>query len=67
MVRTGHPVSVTNAYCRLSKLVQICAPPALDPEFKTIDFLALLDLAKLPNGFFSRVMQPQADLSYHGA
>ena len=46
---------------------QICGPPALDSEFKTIDFLTLLDLAQLPNGFFSRVMQPQADLSYHGA
>lgn len=46
---------------------QICGPPALDAEFKTIDFLTLLDLAQLPNGFFSRVMQPQADLSYHGA
>lgn len=46
---------------------QICGPPALDAEFKTIDFLTFLDLAQLTNGFFSRVMQPQADLSYHGA
>jgi putative hemolysin len=46
---------------------QICGPPALDAEFRTIDFLTLLDLAQLPNGFFSRMMQPQADLSYHGA
>lgn len=46
---------------------QICGPPALDAEFKTIDFLTFLDLAQIPNGLFSRVMQPQADLSYHGA
>ena len=46
---------------------QICGPPALDAEFKTIDFLTFLDLAQVPNGLFSRVMQPQADLSYHGA
>ncbi len=46
---------------------QICGPPALDAEFKTIDFLTFLDLAQLPNGLFSRVTQPQADLSYHGA
>jgi putative hemolysin len=46
---------------------QICGPPALDAEFKTIDFLTFLDLAQIPNGFFSRVMQPQADVSYHGA
>lgn len=46
---------------------QICGPPALDTEFKTIDFLTFLDLAQVPNGLFSRVTQPQADLSYHGA
>lgn len=46
---------------------QICGPPALDAEFKTIDFLTFLDLAEFPNGLFSRIMQPQADLSYHGA
>lgn len=46
---------------------QICGPPALDAEFKTIDFLTLLDLAQLPNGFFSRMMQPQGGVSYHGA
>jgi len=46
---------------------QICGPPALDAEFKTIDFLTFLDLAQVPNGLFSRVTQPQADLSYHGA
>jgi len=27
---------------------KICGPPALDRHFKTIDFLTLLDLAKLP-------------------
>jgi len=46
---------------------QICGPPALDAEFGTIDFLTLLDLAALPNGLFSRVMQPQGELAYHGA
>lgn len=35
---------------------QICGPPALDPEFRTIDFLTLLDLARVPKGLFSRVM-----------
>ena len=46
---------------------QICGPPALDAEFKTIDFLTLLDLASLPNGLFSRVTQPHGELAYHGA
>lgn len=39
---------------------QICGPPALDAEFGTIDFLTLLDLARMPNGLFSRVTQPLA-------
>jgi len=38
---------------------QICGPPALDAEFGTIDFLTLLDLAKVPKGLFSRVSQSQ--------
>lgn len=32
----------------LSLGAQICGPPALDRNFKTIDFLTLLDLAELP-------------------
>lgn len=35
-----------NAYLSLG--AQICAPPALDKNFKTIDFLTLLDLENLP-------------------
>ena len=35
---------------------QICGPPALDAQFGTIDFLTLLDLARVPKGLFSRVM-----------
>lgn len=31
----------------LSQGAQICGPPAIDTEFKTIDFLALLDVEKL--------------------
>jgi putative hemolysin len=38
----------------------ICGPPALDAEFGTIDFLTLLDLARMPKGLFARVTQPQA-------
>lgn len=34
----------------LSLGAKICAPPAIDREFKTIDFLTLLDLAALPPG-----------------
>lgn len=35
-----------NAYLSLG--AKICAPPAMDKEFKTIDFLTLLDLETLP-------------------
>jgi putative hemolysin len=31
----------------LAIVARICGPPALDPEFKTIDFLTLLDLERL--------------------
>ncbi len=34
---------------------QICGPPALDRDFKTIDFLTLMDLDKLPSGMRSRL------------
>jgi putative hemolysin len=27
---------------------KICGPPALDRQFKTIDFLTLVDLVKMP-------------------
>ncbi len=39
---------------------QVCGPPAVDAEFGTIDFLTLLDLARMPKGLFSRVTQSQA-------
>jgi putative hemolysin len=35
---------------------KICGPPALDRQFKTIDFLTLLDLATLPAGVRQRFM-----------
>jgi putative hemolysin len=34
---------------------QVCGAPALDAQFGTIDFLTLLDLAKVPKGLFSRI------------
>jgi putative hemolysin len=34
---------------------QVCGPPALDAQFGTIDFLTLLDLARVPKGLFSRL------------
>jgi len=33
---------------------RICGPPALDTQFKTIDFLTMLDLANVPKGLFGR-------------
>ena len=40
------PPRLLRAY--LSVGAKICSPPALDREFKTIDFLTLLDLRSLP-------------------
>ena len=50
---TGAPLEPTRpprlfrAYLDISG--RICGPPAIDREFKTIDFLTLVDLAKLPD------------------
>jgi len=50
---TGVPVEVVRpprlfrAYLEISG--RICGPPAIDREFKTIDFLTLVDLANLPD------------------
>jgi len=39
----------------LSAGARICAPPALDAEFGTIDFLTLLDLRRIQHGLFARM------------
>ncbi len=33
---------------------KICGPPALDTEFKTIDFLTLVDILELPASVAAR-------------
>jgi putative hemolysin len=49
----GEPVDVSRpprlfrAYLDIS--ARVCGPPAIDREFKTIDFLTLVDLARLPD------------------
>ena len=45
-VEAGRPPRLFRAYLEISG--RICGPPAIDREFKTIDFLTLVDLAKLP-------------------
>ncbi len=50
---TGEPVVISRpprlfrAYLDIS--AKVCGPPAIDREFKTIDFLTLVDLVKLPD------------------
>ena len=39
---------------------KICGPPALDRQFKTIDFLTLLDLRALPVGVRQRFLSASA-------
>jgi putative hemolysin len=40
---------------------KICGPPALDRQFKTIDFLTLLDLRALPVGVRQRFLSDSAE------
>jgi putative hemolysin len=35
---------------------KICGPPAIDREFKTIDFLTLMDLETLPMRMLDRYL-----------
>ena len=46
-VALSRPPRLFRAYLEISG--RICGPPAIDCEFKTIDFLTLVDLAKLPD------------------
>lgn len=46
-VDAGRPPRLFRAYLEISG--RICGPPAIDREFKTIDFLTLVDLANLPD------------------
>jgi putative hemolysin len=41
------PPRLFRAYLDIS--ARVCGPPAIDREFKTIDFLTLVDLQALPN------------------
>jgi putative hemolysin len=45
-IEAGRPPRLFRAYLEISG--RICGPPAIDREFKTIDFLTLVDLARLP-------------------
>jgi putative hemolysin len=50
--RSVRPPKLLRAY--LSIGAKICGPPAIDREFKTIDFLTLMDLQSLPDFARSR-------------
>jgi putative hemolysin len=51
-VEVSRPPRLFRAYLEISG--RICGPPAIDREFKTIDFLTLVDLAKLPDRVLTR-------------
>jgi putative hemolysin len=46
-VEAGRPPRLFRAYLEISG--RICGPPAIDREFKTIDFLTMVDLGDLPD------------------
>jgi putative hemolysin len=51
-VQADRPPRLFRAYLEISG--RICGPPAIDREFKTIDFLTLVDLANLPERVLTR-------------
>ena len=46
-IEIGRPPRLFRAYLDIS--AKVCGPPAIDREFKTIDFLTLIDLAHMPD------------------
>jgi putative hemolysin len=55
-VPADRPPRLFRAYLEISG--RICGPPAIDREFKTIDFLTLVDLANLPDRVLTRFFNP---------
>lgn len=53
----GHPPKLLRTYLALG--AYICGPPAIDREFKTIDFLTLLDLKNMSPALRSRLLEPR--------
>lgn len=53
--RIPAPPRLFRAYLDIS--ARVCGPPAIDREFKTIDFLTLVDLQKLPDRVRARFFQ----------
>ena len=51
-MESTRPPRLFRAYLEISG--RICGPPAIDREFKTIDFLTIVDLVKLPDRVRSR-------------
>jgi len=58
--RAGHETSFAPAIPRLFRAyldvsARLCGPPAIDREFKTIDFLTLIDLQRIPDRVRTRL------------
>jgi putative hemolysin len=51
----------SNIHCILHHVddlsARLCSPPAIDREFRTIDFLSLLDLQSIPDRLRARFFQ----------
>ena len=48
----ARPPRQFRAYLEIS--ARLCGPPAIDRDFKTIDFLTVIDLARLPDRVSAR-------------
>jgi len=51
-VKIAQPPRLFRAYLDIS--ARVCGPPAIDREFKTIDFLTLVDLERLSERVLTR-------------
>lgn len=55
LIESTRPPRLFRAYLDVS--AKVCGPPAIDREFKTIDFLTLVDLAHIPDRVRTRFFQ----------
>ncbi len=62
LIEVTRPPRLFRAYLDIS--AKVCGPPAIDHEFKTIDFLTLVDLVKLPERVRTRFFSESACISH---
>ncbi len=64
LLEPPRPPRLFRAYLDIS--ARLCGPPAIDREFKTIDFLTLLDLHRIPDRVRTRFFFNRQDCAHCG-